>query len=78
VTKIERDHMSLPSVRREGGNIVDVHPERVLAVLHAVLPDNVSAWPYEIDATLARIGNAMPALRQDERLIELNRKWNAR
>ena len=78
VTKIERDHISLPSIRREGSNIVDVHPERVLSVLHAVLPNNVAAWPYEIDATLKRIGSAMPALRQDERLIELNRKWNAR
>lgn len=43
LTKIERDQMLLPSARREGGNIVDAHPERVLAVLHAVLPNNVSA-----------------------------------
>lgn len=78
LTKIERDHMLLPSVRREGGNTVDAHAEPVLAVLHAVLPDNVSAWPNQIDATLARVGNAMPSLRQDERLIELNRKGNSR
>jgi len=78
LTKIERDHMLLPSVRREGNNIVDIHPERVLAVLDAVLPDNVAAWPYEIDATLARIGKAMPALLLDDRLVELNRKWNTR
>lgn len=78
LTKVERGRMLLPSVRREGSNIVDIHPERVLAVLHAVLPENVAAWPYEIDATLIRIGVAMPVLQQDERLIELNRKWNAR
>lgn len=49
-----------------------------LALLHAVLPDNVSAWPYGIDATIDRIGEADNELNSDERLIELKRKWDSR
>ena len=37
-----------------------------------------SAWPYEMNATLDRIGSAKRALKKDKKLIELKRKWNSR
>lgn len=78
LTTIDRDHLMLPNLRKSKDNIVDLYPQQTLALLHAVLPDNVTAWPYGIEATLHRIGEADESLRLDERLLELNRKWNSR
>lgn len=78
LTKINRDHLMLPNLRRSRDNIVDLHPRETLALLHAVLPDNVATWPYGIDVTLNRIGEADNTLSGDERFIELKRKWDAR
>lgn len=78
LTRIERDHLMLPELRRSKNNIVDKFPERVLALLHAALPDNALAWPYGIEGTLQRIGEADSSLSMDERLIALRRRWDAR
>lgn len=78
LSPIERDHIMLPAIRRGEGNIVYRHPERVLEILYLALPENANSWPYEIDATLARIGEAEPSLKQDVRLVELLRRWNNR
>lgn len=78
LTKIERDHLMLPEFRRSGVNIVDRYPEQTLALLHAVLPDNALAWPYGIEGTLQRIGEADSTLERDDRLIALKRRWDAR
>ena len=68
----------LPSIRSDEGNFVDKHPERLLEILYLVLPENANSWPYEIDATLSRIGEANPSLKQDVRLVEMFRRWNNR
>lgn len=78
LTKVDTDRLSLLELRRSGDGIVDKHPHETLALLHAVLPENVRAWPYGIDETLARLAEADPPLRQDERLIELRRRWDSR
>lgn len=78
LTKIERDHLMLPELRRSGENIVDKYPAQALALLHAALPDNALVWPYGIEVTLQRIGEADSALNMDERLIALRRQWDAR
>ena len=84
LVKIDRNHVSWPAFYELNdtnstiGKIVDRFPERTLSVLFAVLPDNAAGWPYEMNATLDRIGNAEPALKRDNRLIELKRKWNSR
>lgn len=78
LTKIDQGHLMLPNLRRSKDNIADLYPSETLALLHAVLPENVGAWPYGIDSTLERIGEADHALDRDERLIELKRRWNAR
>lgn len=78
LTTIDRDHLMLPNLRKSKDTIVDLYPDQTLALLHAVLPDNVAAWPYDIEPTLQRIGEADASLTRDERLLELNRKWNSR
>jgi len=78
ISKIERDHIMLPSIRRGEGNIVDRYPERVLEILFLALPENANSWPFEIDATIERIVVADPSLRVDPRWVELSRRWNSR
>ena len=78
LTKIDRDHLMLPNLRKSKDNIVDLHPKETLMLLHAVLPDNAKAWPYGIDATINRIGEADNSLLTDDRLIELKRIWDSR
>lgn len=78
LTKIDRNHLMLPNLRQSKNNIVDLYPRQTLALLYAVLPDNVSAWPYGIEETLMRIAEADSALTTDERFLELKRKWDSR
>lgn len=78
LTKIERDHLMLPELRSSNDNIVDRYPTQTLAILYAALPENALAWPYGIEETLQRIGEADKALSSDERLIALKRRWDAR
>ena len=78
LTKIEQGDLMLPNLRRDKNNIVDLHPNETLALLHAVLPDNVAEWPYGIDSTFERIGEADTNLNNDERLLELKRRWDSR
>lgn len=78
LTTISSDRLMLPNLRKTKDSIVEVHPEKVLALLYAVLPVQVTTWPYGIEELLHRIEKARASLRSDERLIELNRRWNAR
>jgi hypothetical protein len=78
VTKIDQEHIVLHNLNRAQIGIVDQFPEKTLALLFAVLPENVSAWPYGIEDTLEQIGVADPSLMHDARLIKLKRRWNAR
>jgi len=78
LTTIDLDHLMLPDLRKSKDNIVDLYPQQTLEFLHAVLPDNVAAWPYDIEETLQRLSDADCSLNSDERLLELKRKWNAR
>jgi hypothetical protein len=76
VTKIDEDtHYDLMSLEE---NVVDQYPEKTLTVLWAILPEDVTVWPYSMEETLQRIGNADPSLLKDHRLVELKRRWNAR
>jgi hypothetical protein len=58
--------------------IANSYPKQTLALLSAVLPDDVFKWPYGIEGILDRLQRAEPSLLQDDRLIELKRKWSAR
>jgi len=78
VTRVTTNELSLPITRREENNVVEKFPEKALSLLSAVLPDDAKRWPYGIEDVLKRIGKADPPLLLDSRMIELNRKWNAR
>jgi len=78
LTTIDRDHMRLHNLGDAKEKIIPAHPEWALALLYVVLPDNVMAWPWDIQDVLYRIGEADLELKKDERLIELYRKWNSR
>lgn len=72
------DYLSLSNFYQCHESITKRHPGTVLALLHAVLSDNVRAWPYEMGEVLAYMGEADASLRSDERFIEIKRKWDAR
>lgn len=78
LTKIDRGVGLHLHLRDEASDIINKHPERLLKLLHAVLSDDVSGWPYGIGDVIDRIGEADSALLSDARLRELKRKWNAR
>lgn len=79
LTKIGHGHhMMLPNLRQSKDNIVDLYPRHTLSLLYAVLPDDVTAWPYGIEDTLMRIGEAESKLNTDKRYIELKRIWDSR
>jgi hypothetical protein len=78
VTVVDQEHFILPDFDDSKNSIVDKYPERTLALLYIVLPEKVSLWPYGINSILERIGIADPTLQNDDRLIELKRRWNAR
>jgi len=77
VIPIDRDHITLPSLRRsKEQSVVDKFPEKALQLLDAILPDDGRKWPYGIDDVLNRLGQTN--LASDARLIRLNRIWSAR
>jgi hypothetical protein len=78
ISKIERDHMDLYKLTTPENKIIDWYPKQTLAILYAVLPDNVSIWPYDIDTILKRLGEADENLKKDERFLEIIRKWHSR
>jgi hypothetical protein len=78
LTKVEGQHLMVPRLAGTEENVIDKYPEKVLAILWAMLPDDASKWPYGADGWLGRIGVAGPELLKDVRLIELKRRWNSR
>lgn len=78
LTAVDRDEILFPRIRESGDNIVDKYPQQFLMILHAILSDDVAAWPYDIEEILQRIGEADDGLKSNEIFLELNRKWNAR
>jgi hypothetical protein len=75
VSKVDRHGFFI--YKLEDSPIIDLFPEKVLALLCAVLPDNTSEWPYGIGSALKRIGEAKPALSKDKRLTELMKRLGA-
>ena len=72
LTKIEHHYLPLSE------DIIKKHPRHTLALLYAVLPDNVSGWPYDIGDIFASISEDNPTLKTDEKFLELKRRWDSR
>jgi len=56
--------------------VIDKHPKYALTIFWTILPDKARDWPYGINEILKRIEQADATLRDDDRLIELKRRWN--
>lgn len=78
LTIIEKNSLIPHDLLDSSPNVVDMYPPQVLSILYAVLPESVGNWPYGVGDVLDRIGGADHTLRIDDRLLELNRKWNSR
>jgi hypothetical protein len=78
LTRIDRgNHVVLHTVAANG-KLSSQFPAEMLALMFAVLSDRATEWPYDAHQVLAQIAEADENLRLDARLIELNRRWNAR
>lgn len=62
----------------EAKDFGEKHPRPTLDLLYAVLPDNVSGWPYDIGDIFAAISEGEPALKTDDKFLELKRRWDSR
>lgn len=78
LSKIELDRLTISSFTKPADDIIDQHPEKVLELIYAVLPDNALAWPYWVGRILQQIEKADDKLKKDNRLISLKRQWNSR
>jgi hypothetical protein len=64
----------LANLQEEDSAIVKAYPKQVLALLSAILPTEVSKWPYGMEGILDRLQQADTFLLKDDRLIELKRR----
>ncbi len=78
LTKIESNRLRISDLLNTENTIINKYPEKVLTILHTVLPENVAFWPFQIEDVFRKISEVDSKLKYDERLIELFQKWNAR
>jgi hypothetical protein len=78
ISRAKQEHIGLYNLRKAETNIIERFPEKVLALLSAILPDDAASWAYDVEEVLERIGTADPSLLTDGRLVELKRRWNSR
>lgn len=78
VTPVTDDRFLLPDLRDEGLPVIREHPLSSLALLFAILSDDVEHWPYGFEDVLEALNQCGDAVRSDPKFVELNRRWNAR
>jgi len=74
VASVSDQHLILANLQEEDSAIIKAHPKQVLALLSAILPAEVSKWPYGMEGILDRLQQADASLLQDDKLIELKRR----
>lgn len=77
VAKVSDQHLILTDLQDENSVTVKEYPRQVLALLSAILPEEVSKWPYGIEGIVDRLQQADASLLNDDRLIELKRRLAA-
>jgi hypothetical protein len=75
VEKVSDQHLILANLQDEDSALMKQYPSQVLALLSAILPEEVSKWPYGLEDILNQLQQSDPSLLKDERLIELRRRW---
>jgi hypothetical protein len=78
LTTISNDEIYKCDFQNLNNEIVEKHPAKTLELLHIILSNTATSWPYLTEDILQKIYDAKTAFKSDERLLELRRKWNAR
>jgi hypothetical protein len=78
ISATDRSHSMLLNFHSARDSLIARYPKQVFVLLHAVLPDDPTAWPFGTDDMLNQISDADSEFKSDERLLELKRRWNAR
>jgi hypothetical protein len=71
VGKISGSHVFGTELWLGDDNVARQHPQEVLELIYAVLPENSAVWPYGAGEVLKILGETRPSLRSDPRFIEL-------
>lgn len=74
VASVSDQHLLLASLQEEESAVIKAHPKQVLALLSAILPADVSKWPFGMEGIFNRLQQADASLLKDDRLIELKRR----
>ena len=75
--RAEGDRVDVPGLRR-ARNVITEHPRELLGLLYAVLPERAANWSFDTGVVVGRLWEADETMRQDNRLVELRRRWDAR
>lgn len=78
VGRVDGEHLMLYEFIASPDSILKPYTEKVLALLYAVLSEDIRYWPHDINKIIDQIGTVEPRLVKDPRLIELQRRWDAR
>ncbi|MEM8772999.1 MAG: SIR2 family protein [Pseudomonadota bacterium] len=71
ISRVEGDNMFLPALRDPDGANIKNHPDSVLTLLYAVLPEDASRWPYNARQVLGQIEETKPELARNPKMMEL-------
>ncbi len=78
MAKTSQNSLELYGMTTSEDSVIERFPERLLGFFYAILPENISEWPYSFDQVLEKIEKTDVALRGDSRFIEMKRRWDAR
>ena len=78
VSRADGGSLTLPLVRSPDEAISKNYPDHVLELLAAVLPNDVTRWPYGVEQALQRVTQAKPNLVTDPEMIRLKGIWDRR
>lgn len=77
MTMVGRFFHAFYMLGQKQSEIIKKNPESMLTVLHEILSENKSEWPFGIEKIIDQIGAANPKLLKDSRLLELKNRLNS-
>jgi hypothetical protein len=78
VSRADGGSLDLSMTPGKAGTIIRNYSSQALALLDAVLPDDVSRWSFGAGTILEQLIHARPTLVTDPRMIRLKRIWDRR
>jgi hypothetical protein len=77
VARVSDQHLILANLQEEDSILMRTHPKQITALLSAILPAELSRWPYGMEGILDRLQHADASLLKDDRMIDLKRRLAA-